>query len=76
MLGFYGASHARGALLGPRTAEHLHDQLGAADIVLETRLAGPHRGAGNNLNPDDAGYSADVLADPKRCRRAGVQGTG
>jgi hypothetical protein len=28
---------------------------------------------GTNLNPDDAGYSAAVLADPKRRRRAVVQ---
>ncbi|MDX6435109.1 MAG: hypothetical protein QOE54_7475, partial [Streptosporangiaceae bacterium] len=27
---------------------------------------------GTNLNPDDAGYSAAVLADPKRRRRRAV----
>ncbi len=61
------------AIIGPRTAEHLHDQLSAADITLEPavldridRVVAP----GTNLNPDDAGYSAAVLADPKRRRRA------
>jgi hypothetical protein len=28
---------------------------------------------GTDINPEDAGYSADVLADPKRRRRAVVQ---
>lgn len=61
------------AIIGPRTAEHLHDQLSAADIVLEPavldridRIVAP----GATLNPDDAGYSTHVLADPKRRRRA------
>nr|WP_268903894.1 aldo/keto reductase [Candidatus Frankia alpina] len=61
------------AIIGPRTAEHLHDQLSATDITLEPavldridRVVAP----GTNLNPDDAGYSAAVLADPKRRRRA------
>nr|WP_261566698.1 aldo/keto reductase [Frankia gtarii] len=61
------------AIIGPRTAEHLHDQLSAADITLEPavldridRVVAP----GTTLNPDDAGYSAAVLADPKRRRRA------
>jgi aryl-alcohol dehydrogenase-like predicted oxidoreductase len=66
------------AIIGPRTAEHLHDQLSAADSVLEPavldridRIVAP----GTNLNPDDAGDSADVLADLKCRRRAVVQGT-
>ncbi|WP_433432459.1 aldo/keto reductase [Nonomuraea sp. CA-141351] len=64
------------AIIGPRTTEHLHDQLSAADIVLEPAvldridsIVAP----GTDLNPDDAGYSAAVLADPKRRRRAVVQ---
>jgi aryl-alcohol dehydrogenase-like predicted oxidoreductase len=64
------------AIIGPRTAEHLRDQLSAADIILEPavldridRIVAP----GTNLNPDDAGYSAAVLADPKCRRRAAVQ---
>ncbi|MEV1005152.1 hypothetical protein [Nonomuraea sp. NPDC050202] len=59
-----------------RCAEHLHDQLSAADITLEPsvldridRIVAP----GTDLNPDDAGYSAAVLADPKRHRRAAVR---
>lgn len=61
------------AIIGPRTAGHLRDQLSAADIVLEPavldridRVVAP----GVDLNPDDAGYGAAVLADPKRRRRA------
>jgi aryl-alcohol dehydrogenase-like predicted oxidoreductase len=66
------------AIIGPRTAEHLRDQLSAADIVLEPavldridRIVPP----GTDLNPDDTGYSAAVLADPARRRRAVVQRT-
>ncbi|MBF8188010.1 aldo/keto reductase [Nonomuraea sp. K274] len=64
------------AIIGPRTAEHLRDQLSAADIVLEPAvldridsIVAP----GTNLNPDDAGYGAAVLADPMRRRRAVVR---
>lgn len=60
------------AIIGPRTADHLRGQLSAADVVLEPavldridRLVAP----GTDLNPDDAGYGAAVLADPKRRRR-------
>lgn len=60
------------AIIGPRTADHLRGQLSAADVVLEPavldridRLVAP----GADLNPDDAGYGAAVLADPKRRRR-------
>ncbi|MEU4146076.1 aldo/keto reductase [Streptomyces parvulus] len=63
------------AIIGPRTAGHLSDQLSAADIVLEPalldrvdRIVAP----GTDLNPDDAGYAADVLADPDRRRRVGA----
>ncbi|MDI5968822.1 aldo/keto reductase [Streptomyces sp. SL13] len=61
------------AIIGPRTGAHLRDQLSAADVVLEPavldridRIVAP----GTNLNPDDAGYGAATLADPKRRRRA------
>ncbi|BBZ28917.1 aldo/keto reductase [Mycolicibacterium madagascariense] len=60
------------AIIGPRTAEHLRDQLSAADVVLEPelldridRIVAP----GIDLNPDDAGYCAAVLADPAHRRR-------
>ncbi len=60
------------AIIGPRTAGHLHDQLRAADVTLAPdlldrvdRIVAP----GTDLNPDDAGYSAAVLADPERRRR-------
>ncbi|GAA5135415.1 aldo/keto reductase [Pseudonocardia adelaidensis] len=61
------------AIIGPRTAQHLHSQLTAADIALEPdvldridRVVAP----GVDLNPDDTGYGASVLADPGRRRRA------
>ncbi|MEV5158866.1 aldo/keto reductase [Streptomyces sp. NPDC053728] len=61
------------AVIGPRTAEHLHGQLRAADIDLEPavldridRVVAP----GVDLNPDDTGYGAAVLTDPRRRRRA------
>lgn len=61
------------AIIGPRTAEHLSGQLSAADVVLEPevldridRVVAP----GTDLNPDDAGYGAAVLADPARRRIA------
>ncbi|MDT0301323.1 aldo/keto reductase [Streptomonospora wellingtoniae] len=61
------------AIVGPRTAEHLRSQLSAADTVLEPdlldridRVVAP----GTDLNPDDTGYSAAALADPKHRRRA------
>ena len=64
------------AIIGPRTVEHLHGQLSAADIVLEPavldrvdRVVAP----GTNLNPDDAGYGADVLSAPRRRRRTVVR---
>ncbi|MGP3756555.1 aldo/keto reductase [Streptomyces sp. IBSNAI001] len=60
------------AIIGPRTADHLRGQLSAADVVLEPavldridRIVAP----GTDLNPDDTGYGAAVLADPKRRRR-------
>ncbi|RLL65969.1 aldo/keto reductase [Streptomyces sp. Z26] len=61
------------AVVGPRTAAHLHSQLSAADLVLDAdvldrvdRVVAP----GTDLNPEDTGYGAAVLADPARRRRA------
>ncbi|MGW7351299.1 aldo/keto reductase [Streptomyces sp. NPDC054784] len=61
------------AVVGPRTAAHLHSQLTAADLVLDAdvldridRVVAP----GTDLNPEDTGYGAAVLADPARRRRA------
>ncbi|MEV4570294.1 aldo/keto reductase [Nonomuraea sp. NPDC049419] len=61
------------AIIGPRTAEHLHDQLQAADVVLTSdvldridQVVAP----GTDVNPHDASYGAAVLADPRRRRRA------
>jgi aryl-alcohol dehydrogenase-like predicted oxidoreductase len=63
------------AIIGPRTAEHLDDQLSAADIFLDAgvldridRVVSP----GTDLNPTDGGYYADVLAEPNRRRRTVV----
>jgi aryl-alcohol dehydrogenase-like predicted oxidoreductase len=64
------------AIMGPRTAAHLHDQLSAADIVLEPDVLDRIDGIvapGTDLNPDDAGYSATVLADPAHRRRSAAQ---
>lgn len=61
------------AIIGPRTAEHLRSQLSAADIVLEPAVLDRIDAVvapGTDLNPDDAGYGAAVLADPKHRRRA------
>lgn len=61
------------AIIGPRTAEHLRSQLSAADIVLEPAVLDRIDAVvapGTDLNPDDAGYGADVLANPNHRRRA------
>lgn len=63
------------AIIGPRTAEHLHGQLSAADIVLEPAVLDRIDSVvapGTDLNPDDAGYNVAILADPTRRRRAAV----
>ena len=61
------------AVIGPRTADHLRGQLSAADVVLDSavldaidRIVPP----GVDLNPEDTGYGAAVLADPRRRRAA------
>lgn len=63
------------AIIGPRTAEHLHSQLCAADTVLEPdvldridSIVAP----GTDLNPADAGYHTTVLTNPGRRRRSAV----
>ncbi|CAL9396010.1 aldo/keto reductase [Streptomyces sp. NPDC090994] len=62
------------AIIGPRTGEHLRGQLAAADTVLDPavldavdRIVPP----GTDLNPEDTGYGAAVLADVGRRRAAG-----
>ncbi|EGG47231.1 putative aldoketoreductase [Streptomyces griseoaurantiacus M045] len=64
------------AIIGPRTAAHLRDQLAAADVVLDAevldridRVVAP----GTDLNPEDTGYGAEILADPRRRRRAAAR---
>lgn len=60
------------AIIGPRTAEHLESQLGAADAVLTSdildridEIVPP----GTNLNATDRGYDPPALADPSLRRR-------
>jgi aryl-alcohol dehydrogenase-like predicted oxidoreductase len=55
------------AIIGPRTAEHLADQLGAADIDLPADLLDRIDEIvppGSNLNPADGGYVPPAVADP------------
>jgi aryl-alcohol dehydrogenase-like predicted oxidoreductase len=62
------------AIVGPRTADHLRGQLAAADTVLDPALLDAVDRvvpAGTDLNSEDTGYGAAVLADPGRRRRAG-----
>ena len=59
------------AIVGPRTMEQLDSQLPAADVVLDTGDAGPHRRdrpPGVNLNPADTSYGEQVLAPALRRR--------
>ncbi|TVT42411.1 aldo/keto reductase [Amycolatopsis rhizosphaerae] len=61
------------AVIGPRTAEHLQGALSAADITLEPAVLDRIDSVvapGVDINPEDTGYGAAVLADPKRRRRA------
>jgi aryl-alcohol dehydrogenase-like predicted oxidoreductase len=60
------------AIIGPRTAEHLDSQLGAADVVLSgdvldriDEIVKP----GVNLNASDAGYDPPWITDAGRRRR-------
>jgi aryl-alcohol dehydrogenase-like predicted oxidoreductase len=60
------------AIIGPRTMEHLDDQLGAAEVILEPaildridEIVAP----GTNLNPPDRGYEPPALTDPSLRRR-------
>jgi aryl-alcohol dehydrogenase-like predicted oxidoreductase len=60
------------AIIGPRTAEHLDSQLGAADTVLTSdvldkidEIVPP----GTNLNAPDRGYEPPALTDPALRRR-------
>ena len=60
------------AIIGPRTAEHLASQLGAADVELSDAvldridaIVGP----GTNFSWADAGYTPPGVADASRRRR-------
>jgi aryl-alcohol dehydrogenase-like predicted oxidoreductase len=60
------------AIIGPRTAEHLASQLGAAEVVLSDdvldridEIVPP----GRNISPDDGGYAPPGVADPAARRR-------
>jgi len=60
------------AIVGPRTMEHLADQLGAADVRLPAdvldaidEIVPP----GTNLNPPDRGYEPPSLTDAALRRR-------
>ncbi|WP_438490058.1 aldo/keto reductase [Streptomyces sp. S186] len=62
------------AIIGPRTLEQLQDLLRAADVVLDNavldridELVPP----GTDLNPADADYTPNHLADPRLRRRQG-----
>ncbi len=59
-------------IIGPRTAEHLDSQLGAADVALSAdvldeidRIVPP----GTTLSASDAGYVAPAVGDPALRRR-------
>ena len=63
------------AIIGPRTLEHLEDQLGAADVELDAaildridEIVPP----GTNVNPADAGWTNPALT-PMSLRRTGGQ---
>jgi aryl-alcohol dehydrogenase-like predicted oxidoreductase len=61
------------AIIGPRTADHLTSQLGAADITLDANvldrideIVAP----GTTLDPADAGYAPPEVADASLRRRS------
>jgi aryl-alcohol dehydrogenase-like predicted oxidoreductase len=60
------------AIIGPRTMEQLESQLSAPDVRLDPavldridEIVAP----GTNVNPEDAGWSPSVLANPRLRRR-------
>lgn len=60
------------AIIGPRTMEQLESQLSAPTIRLEAPLLDRIDAIvapGTNVNPDDAGWSPSVLANPRKRRR-------
>jgi aryl-alcohol dehydrogenase-like predicted oxidoreductase len=60
------------AIIGPRTAEHLDSQLGAADVVLSGELLDAVDEIvppGTNFSFFDAGYAPPAIAQPGRRRR-------
>jgi aryl-alcohol dehydrogenase-like predicted oxidoreductase len=63
------------AIIGPRTYEQLEQQLGAADVTLDSdvldridEIVTP----GVNINPDDVGWTPPSLRDSSLRRRAGL----
>ncbi len=61
------------AIIGPRTAEHLAGQLGAADVTLSTDVLDAIDAivpAGTNLSWADAGYVPPGVADAAQRRRS------
>jgi aryl-alcohol dehydrogenase-like predicted oxidoreductase len=60
------------AIIGPRTMEQLESQLGAADMTLDAALLDEIDQIvppGQTLNPADAGYIPQAIADPSLRRR-------
>ncbi|HEY5120921.1 MAG TPA: aldo/keto reductase, partial [Acidimicrobiales bacterium] len=60
------------AIIGPRTMEQLESQLSAPTIRLEAALLDRIDAIvepGTNVNPDDAGWSPSVIANPRKRRR-------
>jgi len=60
------------AIIGPRTAEQLDSQLGAAAVTLDQALLDRIDEIvlpGRNINPTDAGYTPPQLTDPSLRRR-------
>jgi aryl-alcohol dehydrogenase-like predicted oxidoreductase len=61
------------AIIGPRTADHLDSQLGAADVVLSDDLLDAVDAIvppGTNFSFGDAGYEPPAITQPWRRRRA------
>ena len=75
-LGFVVAHRAvTSAIIGPRTAEQLEEQLAAAEVTLTTDVLDRIDGLappGRNINPDDVGWTPPSVRDPLLRRRAGL----
>lgn len=60
------------AIIGPRTEEHLRDQLGAAELRLDDETMDRIDAVvppGTNVNPGDAGWTPAALSRPELRRR-------